>query len=491
MSYENPTRAIDTQSAQHFANLQNSLVGSFMGVAKNYKADQAARTKKLNEQAVAIDKIKKTNQNIEDNLRNNMAKFGAQNPSLNSDAWIGAIDRVNDIKNTIDLGNESAESVVKLRQELAEILALPTLGKSMVENMTQGVVGLGDALDNAGKMGGADMYGSSQIIKDLMVWQNQLPGERKQIIKKNPKNNKWEMSVVINGNSYTAEQLNNLKKGDSSLVATVSDQSSNFDSYTGSLKIENKENGELEFKEGMFSGKGKRIDKETGEEVSYNVVDKAFAIKEASEQIDASISVMTADEKAIFWNNRLAKKDSKNQIVGKSMSAEDFDDPENQKEFKTAYTDKWFDSQVGKVVETSRVKIKEPAKPTTREEKAATGKKNYDAAVKLIDSSEDDLNFGETGYNHASQYEKILRFAGRTGLSIKVSQILDKDDKINSIVFTSLDDKSEIVLPKGASDKQVRDAIKASSRGGRANYKQSSAKELTAKELRAKYTKQQ
>jgi hypothetical protein len=33
--------------------------------------------------------------------------------------------------------------------------------------------------------------------------------------------------------------------------------------------------------------------------------------------------------------------------------------------------------------------------------------------------------------------------------------------------------KSEIVLPKGSSDKQVRDAIKASALGGAANYKQS------------------
>ena len=299
------------------------------------------------------------------------------------------------------------------------------------------------------------------------------------------------MSVVINGNSYTADQLNNLKKGDSSLVATVSDQSSNFDSYTGSLKLENKENGELEFKKGMFSGVGKRIDKETNEEVSYNVVDKAFAIKEANEQIDASISVMTADEKAIFWNNRLAKKDSKNQIVGKSMSAEDFDDPENQKEFKTAYTDKWFDSQVGKVVETSRVKIKEPAKPTKREEDAAEGKKDYAAAVKLIDSSKDDLNFGDKGYDFKTQYKKIYDFAGRTGLNVEVAKLVDDDGKIDGLIMTSLDDKSETVIPKGASDKEVRDAIKASARGGRANYKQSSAKELTGKELRAKYTNQQ
>ena len=402
MSYENPTRAIDTQSAQHFANLQNSLVGSFKGIAKNYKEEQAARTKKLNEQAVAIDKIKKGNQKVEDDLRNNMAKFGAQNPSLNSDAWIGAIDRVNDIKNTIDLGNESAESVAKLRQELAEISALPTLGKTMVENMTQGVIGLDDALKNVGNMGGADMYGDSTIIKDLMVWQNLSPGNRKQVIKKNPKNGKWEMSIVVNGNSYTSEQLSNLNKGSSGLVAMVSDQSSNFDNYTKMVRTKNAQTGKPEFAEGVLGDLDTKI--VDGQLITFRPVNADFVKKKAKTEIAAAINNMSPNDKAVFWNNRLTEKGAGNQIIGTSMSAADFDDPAKQQEFVDAYTEKWFTSQVGKEVEISSEKIKGPKDPTPEED----AKDIFNDIIGDVQNSVDIVGAGAT-FNEQDNTVEFIR----------------------------------------------------------------------------------
>jgi hypothetical protein len=357
MSYENPQRAIDTQSAQHLANLQKTISGTFQNVAKTYKAEEAARTKKLNEQAEAIDKIKKDNQNIENNLRNNMAKFGAQNPSLNTDAWIGAIDRVNDIKNRIDLGNESAESVAKLRQELAEIMALPTLGKTMLEDITQGVVGLEDSLENAGEMGGADKYGSSTIIKDLMVWQNLLPGDRRQVIQKNETNGKWEASIVINGNTYTSAQLSNLKRGNSSLVATVPNQTENFDSYTAMLKTKNQQTGEMEFNEGVL-GKLDTKNDGNGNIVTFRPINKDFVSNAVGIQIDAALNGMSNVDKAIFYNNRIAKKGIDNKLLS-SMSPEDFDNPVNQEKFKEGYTNKWFDANIGKEKIISTEVIKE------------------------------------------------------------------------------------------------------------------------------------
>ena len=126
----------------------------------------------------------------------------------------------------------------------------------------------------------------------------------------------------------------------------------------------------------------------------------------------------------------------------------------------------------------------------TRQKKIQTEKENYTKAVKIIDSSKDDLNFGKKGYNFEEQYDKIVKFAGRTGLGITVTAMENDDNSIKNIVITSRDNKSQIVLGKGSSDKQVRDAIKASAAGGAANYKQSSAKELKLEELKAKYIKQ-
>ena len=110
----------------------------------------------------------------------------------------------------------------------------------------------------------------------------------------------------------------------------------------------------------------------------------------------------------------------------------------------------------------------------TAQKKIQTEKENYNEAVKLIDSSKDDLSFKRIGgYDFEPQYDKIVKFAGRTGLGITVTAIENDDNSIKHIVITSRDNKSQIVLGKGASDKDVRDAIKASAVGGAANHKQS------------------
>ena len=83
------------------------------------------------------------------------------------------------------------------------------------------------------------------------------------------------------------------------------------------------------------------------------------------------------------------------------MSSEDFDDPKNEELFKEAYTDKWIDSRIGAevILSSKRIETKELT-PTQQlaqnknKEKEKIKKDNYTKAVKLIDSSKDDLNFG-------------------------------------------------------------------------------------------------
>ena len=108
--------------------------------------------------------------------------------------------------------------------------------------------------------------------------------------------------------------------------------------------------------------------------------------------------------------------------------------------------------------------------------KGIAKKEIYNKAVELIDSNTDDLNFGKKGYDFETQYKKIRDFAGRTGLSIKVTRLEDSNEDLDGIIITSRDDKSEIIIRKGASDKEVRDAIKASAKGGAENYNQSKTK---------------
>jgi len=371
MSYENPTRAIDTQSAQHFANLQNSLTGSFLGIAKNYKADQAARTKKLNEEATAIDKIKKGNQIAEDNILTEMYKKGTKAPGLNMDVWIKAIDRYNDIKNRIDLGTEDAETIAKLRQEAAEIRALPTTAVGAIQTFTEGTVDLEKSLDNVGKMGGADQYGNSTIIKDLQTWMGKSTGERNQVVEKNKAGTGWDVDIIVNGNRYTSEQLNNLKRGNGELVATVPNETKNFDNYTALLKGKNADTGKIEFSKEVFGDAVTR--EEDGYLVSYKPVNKDFIKEKVGDEIDGAIAAMSNSQKAIFYNNIIAKRGQNDKLIDESMNAESFNDPENQKLFREGYEDKWFSANVGEEQVLSRVKI--PAeKELTHNQKLAAAK---------------------------------------------------------------------------------------------------------------------
>jgi hypothetical protein len=456
MSYENPTRAIDTQTGQHLANLQNTISGTFQGIAKTYKAEQEARTKELNEQAEIITNIKKSNQALEDNLRNKMSEFGAQNPSLNTDAWLAAVDRVNDIKNTIDLGTASPKEIAALRQELSEIMALPTLGRTMLENLTQSVVGFDKVLNNVGKMGGADLYSGSTMIEDLRVWQNLSPGERKQVIQKNPKNGKWEASIVINGNQYTSDQLSRLTANGEGLIAIVSDQTSNFDNYTNMVKPKDEKTGEDKFRDGVL-GPIEYRDTEDGNAESYRVVNKEVVKKTAGIEIDASISVMTASEKAVFWNNILAKKGSGNKIIvnsedprARSMSSEDFDDPKNEELFKEAYTDKWIDSRIGAEVILSSKRI-ETKELTPAQQLAQNKNKEKEEA----EQEQFDFDVKTAIWNKPINMENLLTATGKLGLDMNAEAVTNEEGEIVAYSVINKKEKGKTTINKSDTNEEV------------------------------------
>ena len=360
MSYENPRAVIDTQSAQGLQQLQNTIAGTFAGVAKSYKADQKEKRDKLNANAKRIDGIKAKNQEYEDNIRNKMNEFGAENPSLNNEAWLGAIDRINEIKNTIDLGNEKPEVVARLRQELSTISALPTLGKTLLTDMSEGVIGLSGLIENTGKEGGLDRYGNPDIVEDLKTWENTTKGSRKQVIEADG-NGGWRVSLDINGRRYTKEQLANVQSNDSGIVSIVPNQSDNFAVYSNLVREIDPNTKKPVFKPGVLGEK--QTEQRTDEKgnkflVEVQKVDIDVAKDLAKSQIEAGIAGMSQSEKAVYWNNVIAEKTANNELKGDVMTAESFEDPEMLKKFNKAYTEKWFKANIGEEVIISSKKIK-------------------------------------------------------------------------------------------------------------------------------------
>jgi hypothetical protein len=63
MSYRNPQQVVDTQSAQHIANLQNVISGTIQKVGASYKADEDKRV--AEEKAKAKERAKRIDGYIE------------------------------------------------------------------------------------------------------------------------------------------------------------------------------------------------------------------------------------------------------------------------------------------------------------------------------------------------------------------------------------------------------------------------------------------
>lgn len=472
MSYENPRAVIDTQSAQSLQQLQNTIAGTFAGVAKSYKEDQKEKRDKLNANAKRIDGIRAKNQEYEDNIRNRMNEFGAENPSLNTEAWLDAIDRINEIKNTIDLGNEKPEVVARLRQELSAISALPTLGRTLLTDMSEGVIGLKELIENTGKEGGLDRYGNPNIVEDLKTWENTTKGSRKQVAEKDG-NGGWRVYLDINGRRYTREQLANVQSNDSGIVSVVPNQSDNFAVYSNLVREIDPKTKKPIFKPEVL-GEIKtetRID-EKGNKflVEVQKVNKDVAKNLAKSQIQAGIAGMSQSEKAVYWNNILAKKTANNKLDGDVMTAESFEDPKMLEKFTEEYTNKWFKANIGEEVIISSKKVNEP---NQSEVTKAEAKASYKKRVAVIDGFEDDLSFNR--YSTNDSFNDIKTFAGQEtiGLADAIKPQIKEENGVEKVIgFTVkfLDGKGSAVVKPGMSNEKVRNILKRAMIGGQYFY---------------------
>lgn len=481
MSYENPTRAIDTQTGQHLANLQNTISGTFQGIAKSYKAEQDVIAKELKNRELANAKLFEESQLTEDTLFENTSKTTARYGISQGAGLSKLINETNDLINANNSGKLSLDQVTLNKQRIAAIKASPENIKRLYAGITQNALALSENKEKNGTYGGLDKFGDPEVYEDLSTWLGTKEGSRELLVETLDNGIDLEVYAVINGRKYSGTQIQRLLGKDSQLVTTIPDPRKDWDNLTNAtfLNVDSK-TGEPTFKEEMLEAPVTDVTEPDSKGRVFKIVTrktkKDDLLAAGGADAKASIEAMSPRERAALWNNELAPKDNlgdtkKEELVDISIAnTEEFN-----KKLQKAWTDKWFETKIGDRVEISRTEVK-TTKLTSAQQlaqnKIKIEKDNYNKAIKLVDSSKDDLNFGAKGYDFDTQYDKIQVFAGRTGLSVKVTKILDDNDKIKNIVITSRDDNSEIVLPKGASDKQVRDAIKASVLGGAANYNQ-------------------
>lgn len=226
MSYRNPQQVVDTQTGQHYRNLQKSLSSTFAGVAQSYKAEQDKLEKEQKQREAKNKAIVDFNQKQEDAMMSSVAKLKAQNPTLDTSAIYDMVDRYSDIKNAIDLGTITDKAELrKMREQLAQIKSIP-------DGLNTSLTGFGSLTEDfteyiakAGKKGGLDLKSADpKLLNHLNVFLNKSKGDRK-----------FQTQFDENGNMRTGIFLKSSEEGDEGKFYTKDELVSYMDGATGGL----------------------------------------------------------------------------------------------------------------------------------------------------------------------------------------------------------------------------------------------------------------
>ena len=351
MSYRNPQQVVDTQSGQAFAELQKTISGTFAGVASAYKKEQdeeAARLKKIAEENKIAARYY---QRKEDQVTENLAKLKAKNPALNiGEEFTGIIDTYSDIMNMIQNGTiTDPKKIAEKRAEAASILAIPDQVRTSIESFSASSIDLEKVLKQKGKMGGYDLYSNPELLKDLQVFLDQRPGERK--IKINSDNGVYSASIEITSedgkpNTYSLDVLESFLSGNAKMINTVPDETTKLDNMSNTYVFNVNENDKSRSIKDSLLGSVKYRTDVKGNIVAYKEVDRSkVKTKDFMADVVSNIAAMDNQGKVAFYNNVLAKKNVRGEIVGKLATSENVETDEFKGIFADAYADYFIDRQ--------------------------------------------------------------------------------------------------------------------------------------------------
>ena len=351
MSYRNPQQVVDTQSGQAFAELQKTISGTFAGVASAYKKEQdeeAARLKKIAEENKIAAQYY---QRKEDQVTESLAKLNAKNPALNiGDEFTGIVDRYSDIMSMIQNGTiTDPKEIAKLRSEAAGILAIPDQVRTSIESFSASSIDLQKVLEQKGKMGGYDLYSNPTLLKDLQIFLDQRPGERK--ININNDNGTYSSSIDITGEdgkttNYPLSVLESFLSGGTDMINTVPDETTQLDRMSNTYVFDvNESDKSRSIKDAVLGSVEYKTDIK-GNIVAYKKVDRSkVKTKDFMADVESNISAMDNQGKVAFYNNVLAKKNVQGEIIGEAANSKNVETDEFKNKFKEAYANYFIDRQ--------------------------------------------------------------------------------------------------------------------------------------------------
>jgi len=226
MSYRNPQQYVDTTTAKSFQNLQQTIAGSFAGVAQSY-AQAAERRRKENEKKEAENKltIKRINKEVSTLRRNLNITDDKYKDTDWSSVYNPLIKEFESLSTSIEFGTSENPSADRIRRD--EIYASVMGVENSIANVASYVDGMDEKIMNVDKQGG--LYGGMDpnILKGLSIFAQQLPGKRQpRFVDGNVKKLVWDVyddqGKLVQ--SFDAEKLERISKGLDELLITIPNQ---------------------------------------------------------------------------------------------------------------------------------------------------------------------------------------------------------------------------------------------------------------------------
>lgn len=256
------------------------------------------------------------------------------------------------------------KEIAKLRSEAAGILAIPDQIRTSIESFSASSIDLQKVLEQKGKMGGYDLYSNPTLLKDLQIFLDQRPGERK--ININNDNGTYSSSIDITGEdgkttNYPLSVLESFLSGNTKMINTVPDETTQLDRMSNTYVFNVDESNKSKSIKDEVLGSVKYKTDVKGNIVAYKKVDKSkVKTKAFMADVISNIDAMDNQGKVAFYNNVLAKKNVRGEIIGEVATSENVNTDKFKNKLANAYADYFIDRQPKEKI--ISIKRKDPRK---------------------------------------------------------------------------------------------------------------------------------
>jgi len=236
-AYENPEAYIDTQSGQHYRNLQSTIAKTVTDIGESYYANQAVLKKEKEENQKMLKANDMKAQEYSFSLYTSLAKSGAGDTSVN---WAKTFDPLisESVKLRTGLMNGTIPDKQGAVRRLAQIQASVDGVTTSLGNLSAAGTTYKTALEKGiGVEGGLSSWNDPKITSALDVMTQRLPGSKEPFFKDNDPNQLMWRVMDANGailHEFNADELDKISRNQG-LVKTVPSQIGAFDS----LKVSN------------------------------------------------------------------------------------------------------------------------------------------------------------------------------------------------------------------------------------------------------------